>query len=400
METSQKEGFSLPLSALEILTKAVTEVEQTIREEEAKKAIEEVSKRYEETRKRHEEASEKLLEIKRRRTQAIEQKETDLKAIEDLVARAQRIREKLAPTIDVPSLVITAREQAERRIAEADKVLPHADEEARKAKAAYEEAAHRFREVQEKYRGRLHPQFAAHAAYASQAAHPAPPAVGAAQASGAGPMAGALEILIDRIDGLAAEIDNAREYIKTLSKDEQLAQLCIWAGKARKIQDGMALNTEEIRHVRWVFGRLTTLSKDLWCGVVEGLNRSYVTDWDRYVSDAQHRLAIAAAQSGRAHRERDAKTSELRTVDALARRREAREAANRAFPELRAIARHAPPLASDQAEALRRHLKEVLRAIPPDDDELIGVIRPHASLLENWPDGRPILDVLANGGKR
>lgn len=89
----------------------------------------------------------------------------------------------------------------------------------------------------------------------------------------------------DPITALGEEIDRMRPYLQDLSVRERTAQVCAWAGQARKLQDGpVPVPANKVAEMRAVFGRLTRITQEMTCEWVDALRREWVTDWDAYVA--------------------------------------------------------------------------------------------------------------------
>jgi hypothetical protein len=58
----------------------------------------------------------------------------------------------------------------------------------------------------------------------------------------------------------------------------------------------------EQREMRRIFGRLNIISENYRPGFVDALNRTYTTDWNKYIEDAKRDLLDAAEQRHSADR--------------------------------------------------------------------------------------------------
>ncbi|MBI2921561.1 MAG: hypothetical protein HYY18_10810 [Planctomycetes bacterium] len=90
----------------------------------------------------------------------------------------------------------------------------------------------------------------------------------------------------DEISELGREIDDAEPFLDMLPKGERTAQVRVWAGRARKLQDRLPADAPPARRaeMRAVFGRLTRITRELPCEWIEGLALDWKTDWDVYVA--------------------------------------------------------------------------------------------------------------------
>lgn len=91
----------------------------------------------------------------------------------------------------------------------------------------------------------------------------------------------------DAIDALAEEIDACEMFLGSMSDPQRNAQVAIWAGRARELQDeGPAEappSPERASALRRVFGRLTRITREHRCGWVDALTPDWVMNWAVYI---------------------------------------------------------------------------------------------------------------------
>jgi len=90
---------------------------------------------------------------------------------------------------------------------------------------------------------------------------------------------------------LANEIASAESSLPSLSKKQRTAQICVWAGRARLLQQ--AIRIEERGSLRGIFGRLTALTRVLECDWIDALTPTWSTDWNLYIA---YNEAVAAGK--------------------------------------------------------------------------------------------------------
>lgn len=188
-----------------------------------------------------------------------------------------------------------------------------------------------------------------------------------------------------QIHALAREIADGERHFGMLGSREQSAQLKIWIGRFRKIQDLFALEppsafTEDDRAaLHQAFPRLVGISKVYWPGYIEAFSRNYNTDWDRYIEDAQAELHLASDAS---RRMKDLEDRRQRQDDrAVEQKRQARDLAQASLEELR----HIVALDDFPGPHLDHFLSLMSNAIlglGASDPELIQLALPHRELLD------------------
>lgn len=93
----------------------------------------------------------------------------------------------------------------------------------------------------------------------------------------------------DSVIAVADEVDALGSWLSELPGDQRTAQVATWAGRLRRLHDGVGkLDGDEVRRIREemrpLLGRLVRLTKELGTGWVDALSSSWETDdWDAYV---------------------------------------------------------------------------------------------------------------------
>lgn len=98
----------------------------------------------------------------------------------------------------------------------------------------------------------------------------------------------------DAIAELREEVTSAEPYLDTLEQDRRTAQLAIWAGRARAIQerlDAPAPDSTAGMALYRLFGVLTRIGRELRCGWVDALSRKWTTHWPTYIE--WHQAALS-----------------------------------------------------------------------------------------------------------
>ena len=92
---------------------------------------------------------------------------------------------------------------------------------------------------------------------------------------------------LNDVETLAEEIDKSMPYLDGLTRRVRSAQVAIWAGRARILQERLAAAEDvsskaQLRAIINVFGRLSGITKTLDCSWVDALSREWSTDWNAY----------------------------------------------------------------------------------------------------------------------
>ncbi|MEO6812148.1 MAG: hypothetical protein ABI353_23820 [Isosphaeraceae bacterium] len=187
-----------------------------------------------------------------------------------------------------------------------------------------------------------------------------------------------------QIQALAREISDGERHFGMLDPREQSAQLKIWIGRYRKIQDRFKLeeritvSEEDDALMHQTFPRLVGISKVYWPGYIEAFSRNFTTDWDRYIEEAQEDLRAA---SDVARRYKDLEDRRQKQDDrVIEQRRQARDLAQDALTELRYLVDQ-PGFPDEGLEQFHALLGNVIQGFGVSDPDVIAIVLPHRELL-------------------
>ncbi|WP_435015372.1 hypothetical protein TA3x_002910 [Tundrisphaera sp. TA3] len=182
-----------------------------------------------------------------------------------------------------------------------------------------------------------------------------------------------------QIPELIAEIDDGTTHFGFLDAREQKAQLMIWIGRLRRLQElNFAESGEEVAAMELVFRRLVGLSKQYMPGYIDAFQEGYAADWEQYIVDAQELFRLAA-ESARRDREAKAQREEAAQREEE-RKRVARESYREAFVSLRAtiLAHDLPRTGVEEFLAI---LARVVSLGGASEPELLELVRPYRELI-------------------
>lgn len=181
-----------------------------------------------------------------------------------------------------------------------------------------------------------------------------------------------------QLQALADEIAAGERHYGDLTQPEQTAQLKIWVGRYRRLQDlfkledPAAITESDQALLHQTFPRLVGISKVYWPGYIEAFSRNFTTDWDEYIAAAQEefREAVARVRHGRGQEARQQEEQ----AQAEERRRQSREA----LAELEALVA-TPDFADDEAldGSFQDLIHRVIAGLGAGDPELLRILTPY-----------------------
>lgn len=191
------------------------------------------------------------------------------------------------------------------------------------------------------------------------------------------------------IEDLHREIEDAARHFDHLDKAQQKAQLMIWLGRFRKLQERVRsgeeeeVSEEQERLVeRVMFPMLTGISKRHMPGYIEAFRENFTTDWDQYVVEGQE-LLIAASEDAKRRRDAESRLS-AKQAEATLLRELNREEGRRNLAELAALAAHETLIGAD-ADRFRELLAKAVGNLGASDPEVLALARRFRDLIA---DGR------------
>ena len=184
---------------------------------------------------------------------------------------------------------------------------------------------------------------------------------------------------------LAREIADSANYFGMIDSKQQVAQLKIWIGRYRLIQESELSEFSEDQNVRLrqIFPELVGISKRYKPGYIEAFQQNFTADWLTYIADAKVELQDALDESSRF------KQMETHQRDAAAdkedRIRKNRESARGALEELvRATSRghllDAPT--EEEIEEFLKVLASVVSGFGTSDPEVNELVLPYRELIQ------------------
>ena len=191
-----------------------------------------------------------------------------------------------------------------------------------------------------------------------------------------------LETIADAKE-LFQEAERGIQVLESLSVKSRSAQLAIWAGRARKIQDELeewsdVLPDDFSREMHVFFGKLTTVTRENECNWIDALKRSYETDWDRYLEEQKRKLRMSLKREKRA-REFLREPPKERKKDRKICRRRLRELASEEDPD------------EDEVKSV---LIEGMDLLAMDDPAVTEVAERFRDLLEEEEQLEPLQEVV------
>ncbi|MBX6315169.1 MAG: hypothetical protein IRY99_20005 [Isosphaeraceae bacterium] len=357
-------------SALSRLTEMVRQVETKSRAQKLGAETQKAAERFRAAEERASQAERRFREERPARERELEQVGVDEVQLKELIRKIAQLMATgaLAPEeskafekeIEATRAELETRRKAAQ--AELDAIVHEAEEARRELRSAREQYQQLRRELDE-----LRPELARDFSDIDQLI---------AEAERNSPVA--------QLHALAQEIADGERHFGMLDPREQAAQLKIWIGRYRLLQDRFnaerppEATEEDLTLLHQTFPRLVGISKVYWPGYIEAFSRNFTTDWERYIEEAQEELRLAAEL---ARRNRDLEGRRQQQQDLFQeQRRQAREAGRLALEELRRLVVR-PDFPADGLDQFHALLGDAIRGLGTSDPELIGVVRPYRDLL-------------------
>lgn len=188
-----------------------------------------------------------------------------------------------------------------------------------------------------------------------------------------------------QLAALAREIADSANYFGMIDSKQQVAQLKIWIGRYRLLQESdLSEFTEEQNiRLRQIFPELVGISKRYKPGYIEAFQQNFTADWLTYIADAKIELQDALDESTRS------KQMESHLRDAAAdkedRIRRNRESARGALDELIMITSNGHLLESpteSEVDEFLKVLSSVVSGFGTSDPEINEQLLPFRDLIQ------------------
>jgi hypothetical protein len=183
---------------------------------------------------------------------------------------------------------------------------------------------------------------------------------------------------------LAQEVDDSRSVFGMLDREQQHAQLMIWMGRYRRIQDRFDvehdLQPDSMAQLDRIFPMLRDLSHQYMPGYIEAFSRAFTTDWEAYVADAQARL-LGATEGSRRAREVESMRAERQVRDQDQARRSV-ETLRQAIEGLKLAMVGADPESEEGSAEFFDALRKVVLAGGSSDARVLQLVAPFQSRLD------------------
>lgn len=185
------------------------------------------------------------------------------------------------------------------------------------------------------------------------------------------------------VQELIREAERGIQFLDSLSVKSRSAQIAIWAGKARLMQNKLEgwkemIPSEFFQKMHVFFGKLTTVTRDTECEWIDALKRSYDTDWERYIEEQERKLQLNLQREERA-RDFLKEPPEERKKGRKVCRRRLRELTNQEDPD---------------PEEVRTTLTEGMDLLAFDDPAVQDVAEQFSDFLREDETFEPLLDVI------
>ncbi len=203
-----------------------------------------------------------------------------------------------------------------------------------------------------------------------------------------------------QIQSLSREIDDASRHFGFLDSRQQKAQLTIWIGRFRQLQErveseeGEDVTEDQALMLERIFPTLVGLSKEHRPGYIEAFTKGFVADWDEYIENGRLQLQEATETADR-QRRTESMLGERMAVD-LEKINRLREDGLRALDELRRVVT-SEGFPETGVEDFRAHLTRAIQGLGAGDPRILDAVRPFRELLTDGREFRALRRRLEKG---
>ena len=352
---------------LDKLSEMVRRAEATATAATLEAEIEEAARALRDAEERNRHAQDGMRDRKPSLRKELEQIQIEEQQLRELIQKAAQFKSHLDSSDEVERLITETRDDLDARRREAQTALAAIDGEIVEARRELEGAMRHYHELRQKL-DRLQPELASHFASTDRLYFDANIYFPGGQAR-----------------ALEKEIEDGAQYFDQLSRPEQYAQMKIWIGRLRRLQNS-DLTPDDIVLTNRLFGTLVGISKRYEPGYIEAFRQDYKADWDVFVADAQDELKQAMETSrSRQETERQQREHQHHQEE---RRRQAREEAQQAIRELKeVIATYDVP--REGLDEFRAVLRKVT-GYGTSDEELLRLVLPYRDVITEGSEFRAL----------
>ncbi len=188
-----------------------------------------------------------------------------------------------------------------------------------------------------------------------------------------------------QLAALAREIADSANYFGMIDSKQQVAQLKIWIGRYRLLQESdlSEFNEEQNVRLRQIFPELVGISKRYKPGYIEAFQQNFTADWLTYIADAKVELQDALDESSRYKQleshQRDAAVAQEDRV------RRNRDNARGALEELTRLTTRGHLLETPTTEETEEFLKvlaNVVSGFGTSDPEVNELVMPYREFIQ------------------
>ena len=345
------------MGALEQLNKIIEDAKRVAKTESLSREHQRADQNMSDAQKRFDEAGQKRAAAKRDLGNLEQKHQAHIEKLATLKTEANQFADHINSETAIDSLIKDAEYEIETEFCKGTALLCSLDEEVKSARTNLDRAREQLREAKA--------QLEKHEVV--------PPSPLGAQVHD-------IESPGQIIAALKEEVENSKNELSGWPAKEQQAMLCVWAGRARLLQDTCGLNEQEQRAISCVFGALSQLSKCFMPGFVKALKHSNVTDWPKYIEE--NRQNYNAAVKARKAAETQVEERRQRQIQEHVRQEVARSNAKDYLDRLTEWCRGEP----DAATCAK--IKDIARVLiddvnlEPSDPCLVAILHPYREIFK------------------
>lgn len=314
-------------------------------------------------------ADRRVREVRPTLTRELERIEGEEQTLTELIQKTAKFKSYLDPNRDrdAEALIDEARAELSSRRQVVQAELSEINREGTESRKEFQAAVEQYQHLRKEL-DRLQPQLAAD--YASEDRLV---------------LESSVYLPVGQLQSLAREIADSAAYFGMIDSRQQLAQLKIWIGRYRLLQESdLADFTEEQQaRLRQIFPELVGISKRYKPGYIEAFQQNFTADWVTYIAEAKAELALAVEDSTRS-KAYETQQREQQTRDEESRRlvRESARSSLEQLGRLVAMGHLIDDPTEEQVDEFRTVLRAVIGGFGASDPEVLDLILPLRDLVQ------------------
>lgn len=357
------------ISAIERLAALVQQAEAKASAKRLGSEIQGAAERLRAAEERNRAADRQIRESRPALARELEEVELQGQTLNELVQRTAKFKSYLEPTRDrdAEALIDEARAEIAVRRQGAQEGLSGITRESTEARRELQAAIEHYQQLRRDL-DRLQPQIAADYANEDRLV-----------------LESSIFLPSGQLQTLAREVADSANYFGMIDARQQLAQLKIWIGRYRLLQEAdlAEFNEEQHARLRQIFPELVGISKRYKPGYIEAFQQNFTADWFAYIAEAKAELQQAVEETSRTKLIESQRNEQQAQQEGRQRQnREDARGALESLGELVARGHLAQDPTPEEVEEFHATLKAVQAGFGSSDPEVLDLVTPLKDLVQ------------------